>query len=203
MITTFPSEMIAAYPVGGGEAIPATYIRSTVIGASLLSLRTHGYFDRYIALLPEVHHKAVLENVAGVWLPMDIAAAHYRACNALELTAAQQFEMGSSVSERLHGSFLGTLVRIAKSVGFRPTGVAKHYPRLWERIFQGGGFRLFRSGPKDLTIEFKQVELFEIPYFRRGFRGLNQAAFQLFASHVHVREASSARSELALRISWV
>jgi len=203
MNTTFASEVLATFPVAGGVPIPATYIRSTILGASVLSLRTRGHFDRYIALLPAAHHKAILESVAGTWIPMEIGLAHYRACNALELTAAEQFEMGASVSDRVYGSFLGTLVRIAKGVGFRPTGVAKHYPRLWERVFQGGGFRIARVGPKDLEIDFKQVELFDIPYFRRAFRGLNQAGFQMFASHVHVREASTRHGELALRLSWV
>ena len=39
---------------------------------------------------PPAHHDPVLRSIAGTWVPMEVCLAHYRACDALGLTIAEQ-----------------------------------------------------------------------------------------------------------------
>ncbi|HEY2511604.1 MAG TPA: hypothetical protein VGI39_12135, partial [Polyangiaceae bacterium] len=96
---------------------PVTHIRSTQLAASVLALRAHGHFDRYIKGLPVRFHEPVLRSVAGTWLPIEVGVAHYRAAEALGLSVEEQMEMGRGVAQRIQSGLLGTLVRLAKNAG--------------------------------------------------------------------------------------
>ena len=66
-----------------------TQVRSTLIATSIQSLRTRGLLGRYTKLLQGPHKETVLTAVAGSWLPVEVAHAHYAACEALHLDSAQ------------------------------------------------------------------------------------------------------------------
>ena len=60
-------------------------MRGTVIVSSLLGLRDGGHFDAYLPKLTPLHRDAIPQVVAGEWVPIELAMAHYRACDALGL----------------------------------------------------------------------------------------------------------------------
>src|SRR5439155_12473049 len=97
-----------------------------------------GHFDRYIARVPAEMKSEILDAVAGVWMPMPIARAHYVACDQLGLTTDEQIGMGSSVGERAQGSVLSTAVRAARGAGVTPWTIFPHFQRLWLRGAKGG-----------------------------------------------------------------
>ena len=68
--------IVTPLPGPRGTLPEATRVRSTLLLSSLQSLRTRGLFERYVAVLDAAHRDAMLEAVAGAWLPMAVGIAH-------------------------------------------------------------------------------------------------------------------------------
>jgi hypothetical protein len=172
----------------------------------MTSLRRHDLFDRYVALLPREHREAVLSSVAGQWLPMAVARAHYEACNRLELSPAEQVHLGTEVSIKILDTFLGVVIRSAKQAGVTPWALFSRGHQMFSRVFEGGGgLRVVRHGPKEARVDIVGVPLLSIPYFRNGMRGIHQAAIALLCVQAYVQEISrdAGPSRVCLRVSWV
>lgn len=139
-----------------------------------------------------------------MWLPIDAGVAHYRACEALGLTSAQQFEIGREVGERVNGTFLAAMVRAAKTVGVTPWNALAYSGKLYARVFSGGGIRVTRLGPKEALCEIVQNPVAGVPYFRNGLRGVYTVACELFCTKAYVHHVPTCPSETscAMRMSW-
>jgi hypothetical protein len=184
---------------------PATQVRSTQIAASALSLKAMGYLDRYLALLPAEYHEPVLHSVPGVWLPIEIGVAHYRAAQSLGLSVDQQLAMGGAVADRVQNGLLGTLVRMAKTAGVTPWMGLEYVPKLWQRTFIGGGVAVYELGPKEARVECHGAPgLAELAYFRNGFRGMFASSGKLFCSRIYVHDLMTfaLRGVIGFRIAW-
>jgi hypothetical protein len=180
-------------------------VRSTLLATSLQSIRKHGLFDLYSRHLAGPFRETVLTAVAGAWLPINAAKAHYLACEALRLEPAMQLALGMEVGDRVNGTFLGFMVRTAKTVGVTPWLALAQSAKLYFRLFQGGGgIAIGELGPKEARIELVGNPLFEIDYFRNGCRGFYQAATRLFCTRVYTHDLSRGRSTtgMTLRLSW-
>lgn len=187
------------------ESTPlATKVRSTLIASSLQSLRRRNRFDAYLALLAPEIREAILEAVAGVWLPIEIGVAHYRACDALGLSATEQYAIGREVGERVHGTFLSAMVRAAKSAGVTPWNAIAYTGKLYVRLFEGGDVCVVQLGPKEARCEMVQNAIVGIPYFRNAFRGLYAVGIELFCTKAYVQEVPrrSTDTSCILRMSW-
>ncbi len=183
----------------------ATHARSTLIATSLQSLRTRGLLERYTRLLQGPHKETVLTAVAGSWISMEAALAHYRTCDALRLDPRVQLAMGMDVGDRVHGTFLGLMVRTARTAGLTPWVALAQSAKLHGRLFSGGGgISVTELGPKDARVDMVGNALCDIDYFRTGMRGVYQAAVQLFCTSVYSVELSRGRAprSTAMRISW-
>jgi hypothetical protein len=183
----------------------ATQVRSTLIATSLQSIRTRGLYDRYVKLLQGPHKETVLTAVAGCWFSIEAAVAHYRACDALRLDTSLLLAMGMDVGNRVHGTFLGMMVRTARTAGVTPWLALAQSAKLHGRLFSGGGgVAVTELGPKDARIDLVGNPLCELDYFRIGMRGVYQAAVQLFCSSVYTVELSRSRAPraTAMRVSW-
>jgi len=187
-----------------GRVAPVTEVRSTLLASSILALREMGHFDAYLTKLPHDYHAPVLESVAGSWLPIAVAVAHYSAADALGLTAREQFEIGRSVAERVQNTALGTLLRVAKTAGVTPWVGLGHFQRLWDRLLRGGAGSVVRLGPKEARVEIHGVALVDIPYFRNGWRGMFAGSGELFCSKIYVTEITTRTtpSSMSLRVAW-
>jgi hypothetical protein len=182
---------------------PATAFRSTWVVSSINSLREQGHFDRYVALLPDCREE-LLSSVAGIWLPIAVARAHYEACEALSLALDQQIAMGRAVGERARGSWLAPAIRAARAGGVSPWTILPQLDRLWRRAANGGAAAVFRMGPKEARAELVGCELLDVPYFRQGMRGVLLALGELFSRKLYVHETKSRRpGEAVLRMQWV
>jgi hypothetical protein len=183
----------------------ATVVRSTLVVASIQSLRARGLYDRYAARLAADHHDALATAVAGVWIPTSLAVAHYRACEAMRLCIGEQLDIALEVGTQLHGTFLGAMLRLAKTVGVTPWAALGYSGKLYERLFRGGGIAVTRTGPKDARVDMVGNPLCEIEYFRIGVRGVYEAALELFCDRVTTHEIPRrlVGFDMAVRISWV
>jgi len=159
--------------------------------------------DRYRALLAPSHCGAIGAVVAGVWLPMDVAVAHYDACERLDLTLEQQLQIGAAVSDRVHGSFL-MLLRAARKVGATPWTALAKTAQMYDRLFQGGGgVGVRKLGPKEARLDLVGVPALDVPYFRHALRGVVESGASLFCTRCYVRELRRpAEAAASLRISW-
>ena len=196
-------ETLLPFPGPRARIAPATQFRSTWVVSSVQSLREHGHFERYVALLPSSLREPIVSAIAGVWLPMPTVRAHYDACDQLHLGTDAQILMGRAVGERVKGSLLSTAVRAAKGAGITPWIVLPQFHRLWMRGADGGAAAVFRLGPKEARAEFVGCELFDVGYFRHAFRGVLVALTSLFCETAFVHElAHRSPSECAYRIQW-
>jgi hypothetical protein len=192
-------ETVVTYKSPQGSRV--TQVRGSLIASSLSTLRARELFERYESLLEPEYREQVLYCVAASWLPIEVAMAHYRACEAMGVSDRELDALGNEVSKRIMGTFLATMVRSARHVG--SSIPLRQYPRLWERLLIGGSCNVHLFGPKDARIESYGVPMFSYRYFRVGYAGLVRGASLLFrtASHVRIRNASA--DSLVLDLSWV
>jgi len=186
------------------SAQPSSHIRSTLISSSVQTLKDRGHYERYLALLPEEHHEAVLLTLAATWLDIEHGIAHYRACDALHLPRSELVAIGGGVGDRIQGTFLGQLAKGARGVGANPWIPLLRFGGLWGRVLQGGGVRVIKLGPKDARIDVRNSPLHEIEYFRVAFHGIVMAATDVFARKSYTKEVASAReAQFSYSLSWV
>ncbi len=184
----------------------ARNVRGSLIASSLQTLRDLGYYDRYLKLLPPIYRDQVLFALASSWLPMEVAEAHYQACDNLGLEDVELMHMGEAVSQRIMGTYLATMMRTGRTIGttspWLPLG---QYHRVCQRIIDGGTFMVSERGPKDAVIDTRGLALFRFRYFRVAALGIFRGAAGMFAKTCYARELPSrgGREQLLVSLSWV
>jgi hypothetical protein len=180
-------------------------VRGSLIASSLHTLRELNLFERYLKGLPNAQRDPILFALASSWLPVELALAHYGACEAMQLPEPELMKIGEHVSQRIMGTFLGTLMRSSRHMGAGATPwiPLRQYHRLWDRLLLGGGCTVQSSGLKDVTIESRGVPMFRYRYFRVAYTGLIKGAGLLFAKSVFTRVRSASDSALTIEASWV
>lgn len=201
------AEIIVPFPAPL-ERLPAvSEIRTTLIASSLQSLKARGLLERYTEQLPEELRPTILHCIAGQWFPISVGFAHYQACDALNLSLELQREIGSDVSRRIHETFLGVMLQVAKGVGVTPWTLLPKANQVFSRIAKGGGTQVTKLGPKDASILVARLPLLEIAYFRTAMQGIYQTAIGMFAKRVHVRliatESKVPGTLTTMHVSWV
>jgi hypothetical protein len=182
----------------------ATEFRSTWLSASLRSLRERELFDSYLASIPDRHRDAVQGTVVGVWLPVEVAVAHYRACDALGLPQNEIFAIGCEVTRRVHGTLLSTAVRLVTEAGVTPWTIFAQLNRIWARIWVGGAICVLKVGPKEARLEIVGWPCSASPYTRVAMRGVLTAMSDMFCSKTYVSELPRlcTSTTLGYRIAW-
>jgi hypothetical protein len=200
-----PSEAIVPLPCGRDAVPPVQQVRTTLLTSSLEALRQHGFIDRYFDRLPAPHHAAVRSLVAGHWAPVELALAHYHACEAMGLDSDQIGRAASGVADRLRDTFMGALVRASRAVGVTPWAALGHYARVWDRLFIGGAAAVFKVGPSEAQLELHGLPLCGFAYCRESFRHIHTGVLLLFCKQVHFREVPRlcGPTSVAFRVRWV
>lgn len=198
-------ELFLAPQYPAGDFRPVQRVRSTLLSASLQSVRAMGWEERYLAALPRDRQEEMRTLVAGVWMPLDLAVAHYTACDRMGLSSDEMMEMGKAVSIRTQKTFVGTLGSIAAGAGATPWHIYRHGHRIWGRIFDGGDHVAYKLGPKDMDVICLGCPLLQIRYFRTAVGAYYAALAGIVSKSVHWRELPEHRGEpaIALRVSWV
>ncbi len=199
-------ELLIPFPGGATrQTVPiATKFRSTWLSSSLRSLRERGLLDRYLGYLPAQHHEAVMTTVAGVWLPTEVATAHYEACDRLGLSEEAQLAIGAEVGAHAQGTVLGTAVRLARDVGVTPWTIVSRFPQVWSRVWVGGGVAVYKLGPKEARLEIAGWPCARIPYLRTAMRGVTGGLIEMFCRKAFVTAIPKLCDDrtLAYRFSW-
>jgi hypothetical protein len=197
-------DTIVPFAVPRAEVTAVSEFRSAWLHSSLRSLRAHGLFDRYAAFLPAQHRETVVGSPIGVWLPSDVAVAHYAACDQLKLDVPTQIAIGAEVAERVHSTILSIAVKLAHEAGATPWTVLGQFGRLWGHIWVGGAVGVFRLGPKEARLEVVGWPCARFAYCKNGILGVTQGLIQLFCRKVYVRDVPRlcTSSSLGYRIAW-
>lgn len=198
-------EVVVPLTCGAAPPPPVTRVRSTLITASLAALETRGLSGDYFQRLDPSFATTIKNTIAGVWVPVEVALAHYRACDALPLTAADQIEIGRHVGQKIQTTLLGMLLGLAKQGGASPWLYLAQAGRLQERLLIGGACAVYRVAEKEGVMELFGIPLFEFSYFRNGWRGLNQTMCELFCTRAYVKAVAHANVgvKTVYAYSWV
>jgi hypothetical protein len=196
------ADVVLAFPP---KAVATRSVRSTVLLGSIATLREAGHHAAWSAALDPAHRDTLLQAVAGVWLSLDVALAHYEACDSLALSSDAVAKLGGATFARVQGALMGTVLAMANGAGVTPWTVLPHLQRFWNRAYQGGALQITRHGPKDAHLDLARCALAESHYYRNGLRGLAAAVMSLFCQKVYVKEQVGPRPEgtLTLHAQWV
>jgi hypothetical protein len=164
-----------------------------------------GLKDPYLAVVPPDVWSVIESAVAGMWIPVETALAHYMACDRIGLSSESAAALGRGTFERTKGMLLGTAVGLAKSVGVTPWSLVPHLQRFWLRGNDGAGVSAVKLGPKEVRIDVVGSPLFRSRYYRGAYRGIAMSLFELVAQKAYAHEVRRSRDEdsLSLRVQWV
>jgi hypothetical protein len=182
----------------------ARHFRSTWLTASQVTLRERGLGERYEAALAPEFRAQILGAVPGVWLPMEVARAHYTACDTLGLSTDVMVEIGKNATLRANATSLAFISRMAKTVGVTPWTVLAQTPRLWAATCDDGAVGVQRLGPKEARVEIVGYPLAGLTYNRVTMRGIVLGVVSHFCSQAYAKEIPqlcTART-VGLRLSW-
>ncbi len=182
----------------------ATRFRSTWLSSSIRALRERNLLDAYLAHLPSAYHDSVLNSVVGVWLPTEVAVAHYEACDHLGLPTRDLLAIGSEVALHAQGTVFSVGVNLAKSAGVTPWSVLPRLPDIWYRVWIGGGVQLSKLGPKDARLHIVGWSCARTTYCRVAMRGVLHGLTALFCESSYVKEETPlcTGTTLGYRVAW-
>ncbi|HEY3817248.1 MAG TPA: hypothetical protein VGL81_08765 [Polyangiaceae bacterium] len=198
-------EIVLPFPAPRNELGVATEVRTTLLVSSIQSLRKRGHVDAYLRHLPPKHHDTVQSMIAGQWAPIELGRAHYLACEALALPVSTINAIGREVGDRIEGTFLATLVRMAGNVGATPWTAFDQTQRLYDRVFRGGGGTcVSKLGPKDARIQIVGNAVGDVPYFSYAMAGVFEVGAELFCSKAYAQVVTRecTPNMVVLHVAW-
>jgi hypothetical protein len=193
------------FPVTPKEQVPvATQFRSTWLSSSVRAIKARERLDEYMTHLPREHHDVILKSVAGAWLPVSVAVAHYEACDALAFTPLELVAIGRELTLALQATVLGTFAKLANGAGVTPWTAMGQFQRMWDRVWIGGGVGVFKIGPKEARLEIVGWPCSRSMYVRHAMRGVVAGILELFCSKAFLAELPGLWSPTTLgyRCAW-
>lgn len=162
----------------------ATHVRTTLLQASLRSVRRFGNFQRWEAFIDPLYRDTILEAIAPAWLPIEVGLAHYRACDRFGLDDDELDKIGQGTGEKLQGTLLGVASKLARSAGVTPEAMAQCFGKLWPRLCMGGSCQFTAPRPGEIVVELRSAVLTKSRYFRGNFPGHARAGAQLIGQTI-------------------
>lgn len=187
------------------EAGPVQAVRNTVILASFAALKAHGHHERYLQLIrADLLEQLVAGSLAPGWIPVELAHAHYEACDGLQLGPEQFDAIGKSAGDRVQAAVHVSSAKKARDAEYDLWLAVGSLHRMWPRMFQGGSVQVSKLGPKDQLVEEKGHTLNRYRYYRHAHLAAVTATYEALGGRVKVSIASydPATDEMNVRISW-
>jgi hypothetical protein len=200
-----PAEVIVPLRSSPNQVPAVTRVRTTLVFSSRLALQDRGLMQAYTDKLAPSDRSALENLVAGRWLGIDLALAHYRAIDRLALPISEQVALGSDVGKRIQGTLIATLLRMAQGLGLTPWTSVGQYARIWDRLFMGGDLLVEKVAEREAAVTMYNLSLLGVPYFRVAVRGLQESGLSAIYSwkKIHVIEVSSTDTSAKYRLTWV
>lgn len=146
--------------------------------SSVAQLREHGHFDRYCKHIDAKVLQEISTNLAPGCVGLELAEAHYRACDALDLSTEELDRIRQTAGQRIRES---ALVVSGKNAGMAIdvwAGASQPH-RVWKRLYQGGSVQFAKIAPTERPHRLPRVVLNKFRYFRcanlAGIKGVHEA----------------------------
>ncbi len=198
-------EVHLAFPAPTKDKVPLTSkFRSTWLTSSLRAIKERQRHGEYLGYLPAEHREAIESSVAGIWLPTEVAVAHYEACDRLGFTTNELYAIGREVHAHAQLSVFSMAVKLATGAGATPWTAFSQFHRLWSRVWVGGGTAVFKLGPKEARIEIAGWQCAGSTYCRVAMRGVVSAMVDLFCKRSYLSEIPRlcTPTTLGYRCAW-
>jgi hypothetical protein len=198
-------EIFLEHVVPRARVSMASQVRGTVLLSSLRGLRAHGQHERYMDLLETRYRDDIASLTAPTWFPLDLARAHYDACERLDLDKPTIEAIGAEAGAFTSQTVLNVVVKLSKTSGVSPWFALSNSNKLVARTWMGSSIAIYKLGPKEARLEWIQQPMARFPYFRTAFGAFASAISANFAQMMFVRELakSSTDTEVSYRVSWV
>jgi hypothetical protein len=92
------------------------------------------------------------------WTPIEIANAHYQACDELALSVDEVSAVGQRVGGQLQGAFVSGAKKV-RDRDFDLWSAIGPLHRVWARIYQVGSVQIVKLGPKEQLTELRGFPL--------------------------------------------
>jgi hypothetical protein len=185
--------------------VPLAAVRNVFIQSSLVGLKANGYYDRYVQLIDPAVLSELLSSLAPGWIPVELATAHYEACEGLVLSPQQLTEIGGQVGDRLAESALVSAAKRVREADFDMWDVMLSLHRMWGRLYQGCSVQVVKLGPREKVIETRGLSLFRFHYYRQTSLAAIAAAYRSLGAHetsVKIVSYSAKNHDMVVRTSW-
>ncbi len=186
-------------------ALPLSAVRNVFIQSSLAGLKANGYYERYAKLMDPGVLSQLQSSLGPGWVPVELATAHYEACDGLMLSAQELNEIGGQVGHRLQESVLVTSAKRARDADFDMWDVMLALHRMWGRLYQGVSVQVVKLGAREKLIETRGLSLFRFHYYRQTSLAAISAAYRALGAQensVKVVSYSAKTHELVVRTTW-
>jgi hypothetical protein len=184
---------------------PLTAVRRVLIQSSLASLQDLGHFDRYRAAIEPDILAQLTDAIGPGWVPVELALAHYRACDALKLNATEMSLLGGRVGERVQSALLVLSKSMVDQPALAPWPAMSAFARMRRRMLQGSSSEYVKVSHTELLIEILDNVLLGVPYYRGAFASWLCAALRGLGVEVTTARISSYRKDgmaVEIRLSW-
>lgn len=196
-------EILVAHDPNAGDV---TEVRNLVLQSSLAELKAHGYYERYVQHIEPSTLEDLLSRVAPGWVPVDLAMAHYKACDDMNLSTEELSAMGRSVGERIQETTLVSAAKTSRDENFDPWQVEAQLHRMWQRLYRGGSIQVTKLGSKEKLIEQRGYPMNRFHYYRQALvwaLGATHTAVGLRVSRIRVEKYEPDTHEVGVRLSWL
>ena len=187
------------------EFMPLTAVRNTVIQASLVELREAGYYERYVQHIDPASLQELTSNLAPSWVPIDLADAHYQACDAMTLTGEELHRIGQAVGVRVRQTSIVVADKRTSSAPVDVWTIVDQLHRVWKRVYQGGSVQIVKLGPRDELIEIRGNSLYRHSYFRFASLAAVTAAHEAVGARIvfnRILRYDAQTHEIVYHLSW-
>jgi hypothetical protein len=183
---------------------PVTEVRSTLLIAGIQSVRAQGLYEQYSDVLSSEVRESLVGLAGGIWVPVELAVAHYAAMDRLDIGRLTIEALGAEVAERAWKHILAPVFTRAKRIGPKPWEAFSHTHETVKLNWRGGDVQITKESPTQALYEWAGQPCANIPYFVTSFGSFMRALTNLFSSRAYysVVPERSSPTTIALRLWW-
>lgn len=185
---------------------PVTAVRNVLIQASLAELKAKGHYERYARLIAPDMIEQLLASLGPSWIPVEVALAHYEACENLSLTSGEFAAMGDRVGDRVQDTVLVSSAKKVRDVNFDLWTAVPSLHRMWPRIFQGGSIQTVKVGPKEKLVEQRGFLMNRYHYYRQAHVAALRATYSALGARIafaKIVSHTAAGDETVVHVGWL
>ena len=160
---------------------PVTEVRSTLLLAGIQSVRAQGLYPQYSDVLSPGVRERIVGLAGGIWVPVELAVAHYSALERLAIGRLTIEALGAEVAERTWKHILAPVFARAKRIGPKPWEAFSHTHETVKLNWRGGDVQITKEGETQALYEWVRQPCANVPYFVTSFGSFMRALTNLFS----------------------